>query len=372
MKWTRKEYISLMTNNPPPRQFFAELFGLLIGLDEEWLAQGAKQEELALTSFCFDYLPLFGVGNTSPIDGFKPITLEENEDYFIGRDYLGRTVKMCKKTATIPLPLDYPVKDMDSWLKIKPMFRFEESRIDYDQIEQAKQAQKQGALILAGIPGGFDTPRELMGEEVACISYYEQPELMQDILDTLSETNFKVLETISREITIDNLCVHEDMAGKHASLIGPNMIDEFIKPYYLKTWDMLASRGTKLFSQDSDGNMNSVIDSFIDAGVNVLFPCEPAANMDVVALRKKYGKKVAFKGGIDKHILRSTKEAIKKELEYKLQPLMQQGGIVFALDHRIPNGTPLENYRYYVNTARELLHLEPIEKGKNGWERMAF
>lgn len=73
-----------------------------------------------------------------------------------------------------------------------------------------------------------------------------------------------------------------------------------------------------------------------------------------------YQKKM---GGIDKHVLRQGKEAIKRELEYKLQPLMQEGGVVFGLDHRITNGTPLEDYRYYVDTAREILGL-PTRSGK--------
>lgn len=92
--------------------------------------------------------------------------------------------------------------------------------------------------------------------------------------------------------------------------------------------------------------------------------------MDIVALRKKYGNTIAFKGGLDKHILRSSKEDIRKELEYKLQPLMLEGGIAFGLDHRIPNGTPLDNYRYYVKTARELLGLEELSPERRdgvGW-----
>ena len=79
--------------------------------------------------------------------------------------------------------------------------------------------------------------------------------------------------------------------------------------------------------------------------------------MDMVRLRQKYGKSIAIKGVIDKHVLRTTKEAIRAELEYKLSPEMQGGGIVFALDHLIPNGVPIENYRYYVQLGRELLGL---------------
>ena len=146
----------------------------------------------------------------------------------------------------------------------------------------------------------------------------------------------------------------------------------FLKPYYLKSWELVKSRGTKLFCQDSDGNMNPLIDIFIECGVNIFYPCEPAGDMDIVALRKKYGHKIAFRGGIDKHVIRRTKEEIDAELAYKMQPCMMEGGIVFGLDHRIPNGTSLENYIYYVRRAREILGLPAFEKCEPSWGRMAF
>ena len=116
--------------------------------------------------------------------------------------------------------------------------------------------------------------------------------------------------------------------------------------------------------------MNAVLDAFMECGVNCSYPCEPAAGMDIVELKKKYGKKLFFKGGIDKHALRFGRDDILKELEYKLCPLMQGGGTVFGLDHRIPNGVSLENYRYYVKTGREMLGLPPVKE--EGWARMAF
>ena len=116
--------------------------------------------------------------------------------------------------------------------------------------------------------------------------------------------------------------------------------------------------GTRLFNQDSDGNMMPVLDAFLELGVNVMHPFEPAAGMDMVAVREAYGKRLAILGGIDKHVLRGRQEQIEKELQYKLQSKMHPG-TVFGLDHRIPNGTPLENYRYYVRRGRELLGLPP-------------
>ena len=197
-----------------------------------------------------------------------------------------------------------------------------------------------------------------MGEEALCVAYYEQPELVHDIVDTIAETAFRVLERVSAEATIDLLGVHEDMAGRSGPLAGPVQVREFIAPYYRRIWDLLSSRGARLFDQDSDGDVNPVIEAFLEAGVNCMHPMEPAAGMDVVKVRERWGRRLAFYGGIDKHVLRRSRADIDRELEYKIPPLVAGGGCVIALDHRVPNGTPLENYRYYVRRAWEIMERE--------------
>ena len=372
MKWTREEYISLMTFGDVGRPMFVELFGPLIGLEEEWARQGATSEELSLSAFDFDYVPAINCGaNCGIFGGAEPRVIEDNSEYTISIDALGRRMKMIKGYATLPLPLDFPVTDMDSWLKVKHLFSFDERRINWEAVDRVKKMQSEGVLVRGNIPGGFDVTRELMGEENLCIAYYEDPELIRDILETVTDTAYRVFERVGERLVIDNLCIHEDMAGKSGPLIGPNLIEEFLSPYYSKIWGLVSSNGTRLFSQDSDGNMNPVIDSFIKCGVNIMYPFEPAAGMDMVKAREKYGTALAIKGGIDKHVLRGSKADIRRELEYKLQPCMQKG-TVFGLDHRIPNGTPLENYKYYVDTAREILGLPPRSKQGAAHVRMAF
>ncbi|MBQ0126014.1 MAG: hypothetical protein KBS59_06825 [Clostridiales bacterium] len=372
MKYTAKEYVDLMSYAGGVRPMFSELFGPIVGLDNEWKAQGATNDMIEMRAFAFDYVPYHVLGGFTAINRPKETVIEDNEDYYIYIDYLGRKMKMAKSTSTIPLPQSYPVETMDDWLKIKPMFEYADERITDEAIEKAKALQKDGVLIKSEILGGFDILRELMGEVGCCIAFYEDEELVRDILDTISKMNRRVLEEITKNLVIDQLSIHEDMAGKTAPLIGPATVKNYLLSYYRDSWDMVSESGTKLFCQDSDGNMNQVIDAFIECGVNIFYPCEPAGDMDIVKLREKYGKKIAFRGGIDKHVIRRTKEEIKAELDYKMQPKMLEGGIVFGLDHRIPNGTPLENYIYYVNYAREKLGLEPYEKCEMGWGRMAF
>jgi uroporphyrinogen-III decarboxylase len=121
---------------------------------------------------------------------------------------------------------------------------------------------------------------------------------------------------------------------------------------------MLAERGTRLFSIDSDGNVNSVLPALLDAGINTMLPLEPAAGMDIVKLREQFGTRLAFVGGIDKHVLRRTQSEIIAELEYKIPPMVRSGGCLLGLDHRIPNGTPLKNYRFYISKVWEILERE--------------
>ena len=373
MKFTRQQYLDILTFGECERPMFVELFGPLIGLEDEWRAQGAGDEEIDLVAFDWDWVPRVGCGGATGAIGLpEAVTLEETDAYLIQRDGLGRTKKLIKSTATIALPLDFPVRTMDDWLPLKPHFQYSDGRIDWEAVDAAKAAQAEGCIVLAGIPGGFDLVRELMGEEEGCVSFYSQPELIHDMLDTVGDTCVRVFEQITERLTIDKLSVHEDMAGKSGPLVGPVQIDAFIGPYYQRVWEVVSGRGTRLFGQDSDGNMNPVIDAFLAAGVNSMHPFEPAAGMDMVATRQQYGRRLSIMGGIDKHVLRAGKEEIRRELEYKMQPLMREGGTIFGLDHRIPNGTPLENYRYYVQLGREILGLPPADGSSRGWARMAF
>jgi len=167
------------------------------------------------------------------------------------------------------------------------------------------------------------------------------------------------------------------MAGKSGSLLGLRHIAAYLAPYYHRVWDMLRERGTRVFQQDSDGNVMSVLPALLDAGITASLPIESSAGMDMVEVRQRFGMRLALYGGLDKFALRGApgdecRRAIDAELAAKLPPLRHQPGLVFGLDHRIPPGTPLAAYRYYVDTAREMLGLPPRRASGGQWMRMAF
>ncbi len=371
MIWERQEYLDHMTFASSGREFFTELFGLLIGLDEQWRAQGASEDELTLEAFGWDYVKYASVGfDISPHSGIQPKVISENESEQLSIDALGRRMKLSKKCATIPLPMSYPVQTPDDWDRIKRWYAFTDDRLDLNRLKALKHARDEGALLLFWMPGGYDEARNLMGEKNLSYAYYDEPEMIRDMLETFAELCNRALEIVLNETGIDVLCVHEDMAGASGPMIGPKLVKEFMTPYYKSVWDTARRGGARLFSQDSDGNIEALIDEFLDAGINCMYPMEPKAGMDIMKLRRKYGARLAFKGGVDKFALRGSLEDIKRELEYKFASPLTGGGTVFALDHRIPNGVPIENYRFYVNYGRELLGLPPAKKDK--FVRMAF
>jgi len=375
MKWHRNDYLDHMTSATAQRPFFTELFGPLVGLDEQWRQQGASEDEINMVGFDWDYVETADCGGRcGPIRIPPSVTIREDDRMLIERDGLGRIMHLDKTTATIALPQSYPVQTMDDWLAIKERhYLFAAERVNADAVQLARERQKQGAMVRAGIAGVFSTLRDLMGEEHACLAFYDQPELIHDIVQSLQEISVRVLRDVSEQVVIDHLGVHEDFAGKSGPMFSPACFRQFFHPYYQACWEVVKSHGTPCFGIDSDGDIHPLLDVLQACGVNQMHPCEPAAGMDMVRIRERYGPALAIKGGIDKFALLGTREDIRRELEYKMQPMMRQsGGIVFALDHRIPNGVPLEHYRYYVQLGREILGLAPRDPARRGWARMAF
>ena len=351
-----------MAGRDTSRPFFTELFGPLIGLPEQWREQGATEAEIDLSAFDWDHIDRVGCGgNTAALPLCEPEVIREDERMRITRTPLGGISQLDKTTATIGLPLEYPVTTADDWHgRVKQAFAFRPDRISDAAIAAVRERRERGAVVQASIPGVFATLRDVMGEERACLAFYDEPELIRDIVDTLRDTATRVLEAVAERVTIDRLAVHEDFAGRGGPLVGPSVIEAYFQPHYRAAWELCEASGATLFGIDSDGNVDAVIPALRACGTNELFPNEPAAGMDIVAVREQYGTTLKLRGGIDKFVVRNgTLHDIREELEKKMLPLKDQGGVAFALDHRIPDGTPIGSYRFYANTGREILGIEP-------------
>ena len=106
-------------------------------------------------------------------------------------------------------------------------------------------------------------------------------------------------------------------------------------PHYIRVCDWLRKNGVRNIFLDSDGRIWDLIPIWIDAGVTGIFPCEVQAGMDVVAMRKKYGRDLALVGGIDKKAVARGGSDMRNEVD-RILPVVEDGGYIPHLDHTAP------------------------------------
>lgn len=75
--------------------------------------------------------------------------------------------------------------------------------------------------------------------------------------------------------------------------------------------------------------------------------------MDVVDLRRRYGRELRMMGGFDKRILAGAKAGIRREFD-RLAPVIEEGGYILGCDHGVPHDVPFENYSYLVELLKGL------------------
>jgi uroporphyrinogen-III decarboxylase len=98
---------------------------------------------------------------------------------------------------------------------------------------------------------------------------------------------------------------------------------------------------------DSDGHVGELLPIWIEAGINVCDPMEVAAGNDLVQYRRRYGKNMAFNGGVDKRLIAKGGRAIEGEIE-RLMPVIRSGGYIPGCDHGVPPDVSWPNFVYYT------------------------
>ena len=79
------------------------------------------------------------------------------------------------------------------------------------------------------------------------------------------------------------------------------------------------------------------------------------ANMNPLEIKKEFGDKLCFHGGISiQRVLQTgTKEEVAEEVRRVIDALAPNGGYILAPTHWIQSGTPIENVLTMYQTAKE-------------------
>jgi Uroporphyrinogen decarboxylase (URO-D) len=165
-------------------------------------------------------------------------------------------------------------------------------------------------------------------------------------------------ERLLQEVQIDAAIFSEPIGDNHGPLISPKMYAELVLSSYQPILEVLRRHGVDIPILRTYANARQLVPVLMEHGIDCLWACETNAEaMDYRSLRNEFGRELRLIGGIDLDVLREGKEAIRREVEEKVPPLLEQGGYVPLADGRVRADIQFENYVYY----RELL--EKVTQG---------
>ena len=331
---------------------------------DEGLAPDADLDAL----FGFDPPGRFGLGALGWCEaGFDPIfteeVIEDRGDYEIVRDFAGRSVLFFKgrRNGFMPEYVDHPVKDKRTWeelckWRMDPKTPSRQKAMD-EYLPKIAEKARQGYFISQNIVGGYMYLRSLIGPEELLYMVYDNPELVHDCMKTWFELADNIIARHQQVVEIDEIFIGEDICYNHGPLISPDMIREFLFPYYSQLLENASRRQPNHprkmgFEVDTDGFCNPVIDLYREIGMNYMNPFEVASNCDVVEIGKQYPD-LLMSGGIDKRVLAQGKDAIDRMVDRIFPVMKARGGFIPTCDHGVPEEVTLENYLHYRKRALE-------------------
>jgi len=290
------------------------------------------------------------------IPGFDEVVLEEDERTQTVRDCSGVVLRRSKVGSSIPTFIEFPVKNRADFEAIKERYDPDDPRrYPADWQEHVARCRERDYALGISAGGFFGWVREWMGVENTCMCFHDDPRLMRDMMDFISDFVCRTLERALGEVEFDYASFWEDMAYNKASLISPAMFREFMLPRYRKITGLLAAHGVDVNIVDCDGNIEELTPLFLEGGVNCMFPVEVGVwGGNAVALAQQYGRELLMIGNIDKRALMRDRAAVEREVMSKVPPLIKRGGYLPTVDHRVPPDVPLANYQYYLELIRQV------------------
>ncbi len=332
---------------------------------EVWHEQGLP-EEINDEQSAYDY---FGIENwfmlnlhPGPMGFQEPEVIEETDEYMTVRDGYGGVERINKHgDRSIPQQLAYAITDRASWEPFKEALdpnhphrwgMFEES------VKQARTTSMPVGVFAGSLAG---VPRNLIGFQNIAMMAYEDPGFLTEIIDAFGDSIVKALERALPHVQVDFAMGWEDICFNQGPILPPDFFNAVAGPWYRRIAEVLKNHGCCVYTTDTDGNIMPIVDTFLDNGLNTMFPIEVHGGTDPVVLRAKYGKRVKLWGGVCKMRLAESPAAIDRELE-RLRPVVEEGGFIPTVDHRVPANVPLDNYKHYLDRKRELFNVGGVPK----------
>jgi len=336
---------------------------------DRWVKEGYIKSAQDLNEICqlddhgMVYFNNLGWCETEFCPYFEVKVIEERGDHELVQDHAGRHVLFFKgrRSGFMPEYVAHPVTDRSSWER-DVKWRMEPDtpgRFDYlsKKIEEMRDLSDAGAMIGQKVIGGYMYLRSLVGPEGILYMVYDEPDLVHDMMQTWFKLADTVIAKHQQYFTMDELFLAEDICYNHGPLISPDMMREFLFPYYQQLIANMKMRQLDkschmVIQIDTDGDCRPVLPVYKEIGADYFSPFEVASGCDVVVLRQQYPE-LLMRGGIDKRVLAEGKDAIDRMIDYIMPFMTQHGGFIPMCDHGVPEEVSFENFIHYRRRLKE-------------------
>ena len=187
----------------------------------------------------------------------------------------------------------------------------------------------------------------------------DDPDFVQEVLMIQGAFIAKLLDKVLQDMEVDAIIFSEPIGGNEGPLISPAMYDKYVLSGYDPIIEIARKQGLDTIILRTYANIRLLIPAILKHGFNCLWACETnSPAMDYRGIRQEFGRDLRLIGGIDLDALRLGKEAIRKEIEEKVPPLIADGGYIPIADGRVRKEIPFEIYFYYRKLLEQMISIE--------------
>jgi uroporphyrinogen decarboxylase len=189
----------------------------------------------------------------------------------------------------------------------------------------------------------FERAWALRGMENLLMDVIEHPRFVHELFDLLMELHFPILDQIGSLPGIDFVMFGDDFGMQQGIIMGVPHWRTFLKPRLRQLYERAHRWGKWVFIH-SCGDNSPIMEDLIEIGVDCFNPLQPEAQ-DIYALKRRYGRQIAFWGGIGTQQLlpHGTPEQIRAEVRRVKQEMGRGGGLILETTKPILDDVPTEN-----------------------------
>ena len=257
-------------------------------------------------------------------------------------------------------PVSHPLADYETIDEIEANYVWPTTDMfDYSTIrEQCELYHKENFAVEGGYISLSYFYEMVRGTEQMLIDFAAEEELAEYILFKLNEFAAAHTKRILEEAggLVDITQVTDDFGTQSSLIMGEAMIERYFGKYYESNIAMAKSYGAKVFHHD-DGAITGIIPWLEEKGCQILNPLQwHLPGWDLSELKRKFGDKLCFHGGIDNQEVLpfGDEKKVKAEVEACIDALYtDKTGFILAPCHNVQAITPVENILVMYKHARE-------------------